>query len=174
MDVRSVDVIIRRLDENDVEEFTRVRAEALRLEPHSFGSSYEEFEQNLSQMKDRLKAAPDSFVLGCFAPQLAGIVGFMRHNNLKNRHKGFIWGMYVTADHRGQGLGRRLIEEAIAQIRTIAGVEEVNLTVVTTKEAARNLYLSLGFTVYGVEPRALKVDGTYLDEELMSLVLTAR
>jgi len=166
-----LEAVIRRLGEGDVEEFTRIRGEALRLEPHSFGSSYEEFEQNIHEMKNRLKAEPDSFVLGCFAPQLAGIVGFMRHRNLKNRHKGFIWGMYVRADHRGHRLGRRLMAAAISECRTIGGIEEITLTVVTSNEAARQLYLSLGFTIYGVEKRALKVGATYLDEELMCLAL---
>jgi ribosomal protein S18 acetylase RimI-like enzyme len=166
-----MDVVIRRLDESDVEEFIRIRGEALRCEPHSFGSSYEEFQQNTHELKGRLKSEPDTFVLGCFAPHLAGIVGFMRQKNLKSRHKGLIWGMYVGADYRGRGLGRRLMEEAIVQCRTMAGVEDINLTVVTSNAAARQLYLSLGFTIYGVEERALKLNSIYMDEELMSLRL---
>jgi len=37
--------------------------------------------------------------------------------------------------------------------------------------AARKLYLELGFQVYGREPQAIKAGGTYVDEDLMSLLL---
>jgi RimJ/RimL family protein N-acetyltransferase len=46
------------------------------------------------------------------------------------------------------------------------------LTVVTINRAARGLYLSLGFKSYGIENAALKLDGRYLDEELMELKLS--
>jgi RimJ/RimL family protein N-acetyltransferase len=45
------------------------------------------------------------------------------------------------------------------------------VAVVVGNEAARNLYLSLGFAVYGTEHEALKLGNRYLDEELMSLKL---
>jgi ribosomal protein S18 acetylase RimI-like enzyme len=50
-------------------------------------------------------------------------------------------------------------------------LEQITLAVVTTNEAARSLYRSLGFATYGVEPRALKVGERYLDEDLMTLSL---
>jgi len=42
---------------------------------------------------------------------------------------------------------------------------------VSGQEAARSLYLSLGFTTYGVEPRGLKVGERYFDDENMVLRL---
>jgi RimJ/RimL family protein N-acetyltransferase len=40
-----------------------------------------------------------------------------------------------------------------------------------TNKAAHNLYLSLGFESYGLEPKALKIDNRYYDDELMFLIL---
>jgi RimJ/RimL family protein N-acetyltransferase len=48
-----------------------------------------------------------------------------------------------------------------------AGVEMVQLTVVSENEAARRLYEAMGFVEYGYERRALKHDGRYYDEVLM-------
>jgi RimJ/RimL family protein N-acetyltransferase len=51
------------------------------------------------------------------------------------------------------------------------GIEQVHLGVNTRNERARNLYESLGFEAYGIERRALQIDGEYFDTELMSLRL---
>ncbi|HEY7358830.1 MAG TPA: GNAT family N-acetyltransferase, partial [Ktedonobacterales bacterium] len=67
--------------------------------------------------------------------------------------------------------GKALVAEAIAQARTIPGLEQLLLAVVTTNTAARRLYQSLGFEVYGTEPRAMKQGDQYWDEELMILRL---
>jgi ribosomal protein S18 acetylase RimI-like enzyme len=41
--------------------------------------------------------------------------------------------------------------------------------VATTETAAVNLYRSLGFKPFGREPRALRVEGKFIDEEYMVL-----
>jgi hypothetical protein len=47
----------------------------------------------------------------------------------------------------------------------------VRLTVSTTQDAARKLYLSCRFRVLGVEPQAMGVNGEFVDEEQMALPL---
>ena len=56
----------------------------------------------------------------------------------------------VATDRRGEGLGRRLVSEAMRR-GTIAGATHAHLTVRTANDAARQLYRSLGF----VEERIL-------------------
>jgi RimJ/RimL family protein N-acetyltransferase len=72
---------------------------------------------------------------------------------------------------RGQKSGAR--DCALAQLtRHAAGaIEEIRLSVVTTNAEAVRLYAKAGFSVYGLERRALKIDGRYYDELLMSLPL---
>ncbi len=57
--------------------------------------------------------------------------------------------------------------EALARATPLPGLEQVHLAVVATNAAAVTLYRSLGFTVYGRDPRALKLGDRYVDEELM-------
>jgi ribosomal protein S18 acetylase RimI-like enzyme len=52
--------------------------------------------------------------------------------------------VYVAPASRGQGLGRALVQAAIAKIRD-AGLHGVSLNVASGNEAARRLYRSLGF-----------------------------
>ena len=51
------------------------------------------------------------------------------------------------------------------------GLEQLHLAVVTSAHAARRLYESLGFEVYGTAPRALKAGGECWDEELRVFML---
>lgn len=168
-------MIIHRLGEDDAGVFRELRLRALRESPEAFGSSYEETVAHpLASMAQRLRPdpdAPDDFVLGAFAPALVGMVGFRREPRLKTRHKGAIWGMYVAREMQGSGIGRALLEQVIEEARKQPGLEQITLYVVSSNLAARHLYASCGFTVYGVEPRALKLDGRYFDEDLMILQL---
>lgn len=116
----------------------------------------------------------ETFYLGAFEEEsLVGMVGFFRENGLKGQHKGYIISMYTAPEQRGRGVGKALVAEAIVQARAIPGIEQLHLAVVTTNTAARQLYQSLGFEVYGLEPRALKQGEQYWDEELMVLRLHA-
>ena len=165
---------IRLLGPEDFELFWPVRLLALQESPQAFGASYEESKKMPpEEAMRRLKPRDGGFVLGAFAPDLVGLAGFVRHDFLKGKHKGMIWGVYVVPDFRGKGVARVVMETAIARCRTIEGLEEVTLTVSATNAPAYNLYKSLGFETYGVEPRALKVDDKYIDEALMVLRLHA-
>jgi GNAT superfamily N-acetyltransferase len=151
-----------------------LRLRALREEPESFGSAYEESVQRPpEEMARRLRPDPATGIvtLGAFDPGLIGMVGLLRENGLKMQHKAMIWGMYTVPEVRGRGVGRALLAAILAHARTVAGLEQVYLAVVTTRPVARHLYESFGFVTYGVEPRALKLADRYLDEALMVLRL---
>jgi ribosomal protein S18 acetylase RimI-like enzyme len=99
------------------------------------------------------------------------MAGFYRCRHLKARHQGHVWGVYVAQAERGRGAGRALLRALLDRVRALGGIEQVSLTVTTQAAAARALYLSLGFQSYGLEPRALRVAGRDLDQELMFLRL---
>jgi len=48
-------------------------------------------------------------------------------------------------------------------------LEQILLAVSTGQFAAKQLYRNCGFDTYGIEPNALKVGSTYIDEEHMIL-----
>lgn len=167
-------MFIRKLTEEDIEALWNLRLRALQGNAEAFSSTYEEALQGgIERMRHRLRhPSTDAFYIGAFEDgSLVGMVGYYREPRLKTRHNGLIVGMYVTPEQRGRGVGKQLVAEAIAQARIIPGLEHLLLAVVTTNIAARRLYRSLGFEMYGVQPRALKQDGQYWDEELMILRL---
>ena len=164
------------VDEETIPEFWVLRLKALLESPEAFGRSYSEesakpFAEVFEHFKIRLKEPGNIILAAEENNKLVGIVGLSRQQGAKDNHKSFIWGMWVEPEFRGLGFGKLLMLEAINQARLMPGVEMIQLTVVTTRKEARNLYSSLGFVQYGLELRALKTGSQYWDEDLMVLFL---
>ena len=167
---------VRKLTETDAEAFWNIRLRALRDNPESFGASYEEFlERDIAGIAQGLRkrdTAPDDATFGAFeGTTLVGIAGFRREVEVKRRHKGIIWGMYVPLEMRGKGIGKALLQAAIAYAKTLPDLEKINLSVVLTSKEARQLFIAQGFEPYGLEKHALKLHDRYFDQELMTLPL---
>lgn len=163
---------IRLLLTDDVDDYWQLRLRALREEPEAFGTAYEESVLTpIEDIAERLIVSDDSFVLGAYEPDLAGLVGYYRETGIKRRHKGNVFGMYVIPEARGQGTAHALMSALIDRASKIDGLEQLILSVVASNESAARLYRSLGFKSYGVEPRALRSNSNFLDEELMMLSL---
>jgi RimJ/RimL family protein N-acetyltransferase len=163
---------VRVLHERDVDEFVRLRIEALTGEPYAFGRSPENaLPWPADGVAARLRAVGHgSFVVGAFDDkQMVGQAGFLRHDGAKVRHKGTIWGVYVTASARGHGVAKRMMTLMLDRARRYPGLEQVGLSVAVQQDAARRPYRGLGFVTYGTEQHALKVGDTYVDEEHMVL-----
>ena len=170
-------ICIRELTGDDAGEFRGLRLRALQEHPDAFGSSYEaEVTVPNEATAERLRRnaeSQDSFTLGAYrGNRLVGMVGLFQETREKTRHKGNIWGMYVPIEEQGKGIGKALLARAIELARGTPGLEQLHLAVVSSNSRARDLYASFGFKTYGVEPRALSVDGEYLDEEHMALLLS--
>lgn len=158
---------IRPLGPADAEAFQALRLRGLQEAPEAFGSTYEE-EVDLSpgfvaERLDASRAASERVVLGAYLDgALVGLAGCMRETKRRLRHKASVWGMYVVPEARGRGIGRALLERALAEARGWPGVERVTLSVVERAVAARALYRAMGFRPYGLEPDALR-DGAARD-----------
>jgi ribosomal protein S18 acetylase RimI-like enzyme len=159
---------VRQLCGDDARAFQAIRLNGLRRHPDAFGSSWEEeVERPLGPTAEALE---NHFVAGCErAGVLVGVAGLRKGAALKTRHRGVVWGVYVEPEARGLGAGELLLAAIIERART--EVEDLTLTVSAHNASAIALYRKFGFLEYGLDQRALKVDGGYVDEMLMRLTL---
>lgn len=165
---------IRTLEPSDAELFYSFRLRGLKENPEAFGSTFAEESVIPSEARrSRFHCTDENFVLGAFDEEsrLIGVAGFYRATHLKLRHKGFVWGMYVSPESRGRGVGRALLVSVIERGKSLPELEQICLDVVTVNGAARGLYLSQGFQIYALEREAMKQDGRHYDVEHMVLRL---
>ena len=84
------------------------------------------------------------------------------------RHLGVL-GILVARGSRGHGIGRELLEFAIARCR--GKFEMIELCLFASNVRARSLYRSVGFRTWGVLPRGVRRGDRYTDLEHMVLDL---
>ena len=180
---------IRKLLPADAAEFREFRLRALREHPDAFTSSFEEESRRpLADTEKRLDPQGASTMWAAFvngpgslasdsAPSdnvvaMAGMVGLTRESRDKNRHKGTLVAMYVAPEYGRMGLGRALVD-AVIQEAVTTGIELLVLTVTDGNQAASALYERAGFETFGVEPDAVRIDGTSFAKKHMFLQLHA-
>ncbi len=76
-------------------------------------------------------------------------------------------GMGLLSAYRGQGLGKALIETAVADAFRI-GLTRVELAVHASNARAYALYERVGFEREGVKRKAVRIDGRYEDVIMMA------
>ena len=79
-------------------------------------------------------------------------------------------GVYVAASARGQGVGRRLLDELVSAAEA-AGYYKLTSRVFTTNEASLAAHRAAGFFEVGVQPRHGRLDGEWKDCVLVERLL---
>ena len=167
-----MNITISKLNPSEWSKYKKLRLEALKNEPSSFGSSYEDslklpdntWREQLQKSQDE-----DSNVM-FFAKDdnhPIGMIGAFWKNKEKTKHIGNIFGVYVDPKYRSKGIGKLLMEAILNKLNNMPQIEKIKLSVVTQQTSALKLYEKYGFKSIGKCIRELKVGDNYYDEYLM-------
>lgn len=102
--------------------------------------------------------------------KIIGNARFTAELKARTRHRGDI-GISVLKSEWGNGLGSRLMEALIDFAKNTAHVEVITLEVNQTNKRAIALYEKFGFKKTGVFEAFTKIDGKYIDFDMMILYL---
>jgi ribosomal protein S18 acetylase RimI-like enzyme len=164
--------MIRRLNEKDLDQFIKIRKDSLQLDAKSFGADPGRKIDTDKTVIDLKAKNDENFILGYFEQdQLVGILGFIRYENVKTKHKGFIWDVYVYEKFRGTKIGEQLLKSCIDHAQKLKGLEKILLGASHISDNALGLYSKMGFEIYGRETNAMIWEGEYIDEILMEKIL---
>ena len=104
----------------------------------------------------RLAQPDQKIAFGAFVNgQILGTVAVEFSAKPKTKHKALVVGMYVLQESRRQGIAKSLMHSAIGACSSNQGILVVQLDVTDGNMPAEDLYKSLGFQRFGVEPMAI-------------------
>lgn len=173
----TADVIIRLMQEPDLLAYKALRDTMLATHPEAFTSDAEtEGRRDIASYRNRLSGGAKGSTLFTLVAldgrRLVGAITCEREPRRKVQHQAHLIGMMVADSHRGRGIGRQLLIQAIARLRATPGLAQVTLSVTSGNRAAIGLYEGQGFVRYGSLPDAIRLDdGRAFAKDLMHLRL---
>jgi ribosomal protein S18 acetylase RimI-like enzyme len=170
--MRGARFAVRLLAPDDAAILKPFRLRALEDGADAFHSSPDEWDRPL---EDFASFIATERVFGAFdgdgALKGMAVLALSPRGRRKTRHKAEVWSVYVAGEARRSGVARLLMAAVVAEARML-GLEALVLTATARNTHVVRFYESLGFRIYGTEPRMVKLpDGTYLDDHLMQLDL---
>jgi len=117
-----------------------------------------------------LKRYPHAAVFVAVADvELVGRLSLARDTHPSSYHVADL-GLMISADHRRRGIGRALLEQAVAWAQN-AGVRKLELHVFPWNEPATRLYEAFGFEREGLRREHYRRESGYVDAILMAYQL---
>lgn len=162
---------IRLMHESDLKAYKALRDAMLARHEEAFTSdAAAERGREAESYRSRLSGAGHCLftLLAWDGRQLLGALSAERDGRAKIRHIAHIVGMMVDEAAQGRGLGRALMQAALALLSQEETLQLVTLSVTRSNAPARRLYERCGFTRYGrLEGAIVLPDGRLLDKDLM-------
>lgn len=162
------DIIVSRLKQDRYNDFKTLRLESLIEDSQAFGSSYEE---EINFPDEVWKSRITNMLFAMDNNQLLGMIGFLPRSRLKTCHVADIFSFYVRKEHRGLGIGWKLLNESLNIIEKNQEIRKITLGVNSEMEAAIHLYSKSGFTISGRLVKELKINGDFFDEFVMEKLI---
>lgn len=150
-------------------DYKNLRLEALKDCPVFFGSSYndekrlknEEWKKRLeSEFSDTLFAVDEKNIL-------IGMITALYNPKETQNHVSTIVSFYVKEEHRGIGIGKKLLKDLVAKIKEKKHIKKIKIQAAKINIGAIKLYEKAGFKHVGILKKEIRIKGKYYDDILM-------
>lgn len=158
------DIAIRRIGPDALNDFKRIRLEALRVEPLSFASTWEDW-VDLSD-EEWLQRMREPVFLAFKETEPVSIMGLLRQTASKMAHRATLIMVYVRKSERGSGLAARMLEAVTTHARE-NGILQLELVASAENPAALAFYEKQGFREVGRIPGGFRHEGREYDDVVM-------
>ncbi|NRP90654.1 hypothetical protein GFPCMMHI_06581 [Ensifer adhaerens] len=157
-------VSIRRITAGEIDVFRSIRLEALRCEPASFASRFEDW-QFLRDEEWRRRLNDPIFVAFCKSEPV-GIMGFVRFRPCKMAHRAMLVSVYVRKSERRAGIAVDLLN-VVSDYAKRLGILQLELAVNAENSVALRFYQRHGFIEIGRIPGGLLDGDRQIDDVIM-------
>lgn len=159
-----LNIKVKILSVDKSKDFRTIRLSALKKSPKMFGSTYiAEVEKPLDFFEECLST---SAVFGAYYEnKIIGLATLTQENGVKFSHKATLSSVFIEPEFQQKGIASQLLRVVIEHSKN--HVEQILLTVAHDNKPAIHLYEKFGFETYGIEAKAMKDNGRYIDEVLM-------
>lgn len=169
------DITVCMAAPGDAAALRELRLEALSLHPEAFSADLamtaaEGAEVWAERIAGYITSNSGAICIALAGDSMVGMTGIRRGHWPKTHHFGTIWGVYVIQYWRGYHIAEQLLNRCVDWAIS-NGVTVINLGVNISNVPAIRCYSRCGFTIYGVEPRAIFQNGVYYDELLMARLI---
>ena len=152
MTPRSSNVRIVQLTPEDWEILRKLKLRSLQQEPIAFLDHEKGMDTYLKRTEYEWRKKLDeqaSSTVYVFAEKNGEFIGMVNARIDEEKQEALIQHLYVDPDHRGQMVGKRLLETLLQKLKDRGDIEKAKLAVLETQKPAIRLYESLGFEKTG-------------------------
>jgi RimJ/RimL family protein N-acetyltransferase len=121
-------------------------------------------------IKSNLEAENSTLLVAEAEGQIIGVLSCKGGEQKGTRHTTTL-GISIHKDWRNQGVGRTLMERAIAWAKATGVIKRIQLEVTAGNASGIHLYEKLGFQKEGLRRRGMYKYGEYLDTWMMALLV---
>lgn len=139
-----MNVIIKRLSEDDWFEFSQIRLEALQTDPQAFGSNYQK-ESPLTEADWRNRLRGNAIFLICEAETPIGMTAVGIDRDDESGKTAILWGSWLAPSFRRQGLSELMYQIRIEWAKAQPTVERLVVAHRASNLAAQNAIRKHGF-----------------------------
>lgn len=160
-------ISLQWLDSRHYALFELLRIQALTVASDAFGETIEEFLIKKSHFSLGKPSTDHHGIVGAFeGEKLIGMLGFYVKDNIKEKHKVYLWGLFVLTGYRNQGIGTLLLKWMVDYCVN-KSVEQILVPVITPNKKAIYFYKKNGFKRLSSEKKAFLKDNHYFGKMVL-------